>query len=285
MHDDSQFCLTPVLDFAWSGAGNACVLRVNLPAEADLSVLRSPAELEPFRRPDRLLWVSGGGCYILNGEWIPLVRRSRSSPSNPDRVTICSGRADSPRELYEPSGVFRELFEEIVLLDEDGAVIVPDLASDELHSGEFGPRQLGEIIAPLLALTGIESTGFIPVPAEFDGDLALDQVEVFRAGEPISRTQCLVHHQPDTGEINLLRVVRLDMGDQDLESLRFFDTECGMSNGARGPLRRDIYLFHIPTGDLFSNSAGWSMRIAPVSVPLTGHASRLLGAIRRVHGA
>ncbi len=285
MRDDSGFCLTPVVDFGWSGAGNTGVLRVNLPEEAKLTMLRSPAELEPFRRPDRLLWVSAGGCYVINGEWIPLVRRSRSSPSNPGRATISSGRADSPRELYEPSLVFRELFEEIVIVAEDGTVIVPDLASDGLHSGEFGLRQLLAILDPLLASAGIAPTGFTPVPAEFDGYLALDQVEVFRAGAPVSRTRCMVHHQPDTSEINLLRVVRLDIGDRELESLRFFDTECAASDGLEKPLRRDIYLFHIPSGELVSYLAGWSRRAVPASIPLTDHATRLLGAVCRGHGS
>ncbi len=270
-------------NFEWAERAGARFLKVGLPVERDLVLVGSVHELVNFGGRDRLLWVSGGGCYVLNGEWIPLVRRSAASSSNRGKITICSGRADSPAELYNPALIFRELFEEIVVIADDGTVIIPEIVQDPDESDRFDRERLTSIIEPLMRRNGIPYKGFTSARSSFRHDVAVDHVEVRREGQLVSRTQCLVHQNANTGEVNILRAVDISLGARDLESLRFFDTEFGFIDGAEQPLRRDVYLFHIPTGDLIFTQPGWSRRSKPVNLPMTPHAAHLIDAIRRNH--
>jgi|GEM_PF-5881278 hypothetical protein len=286
LSNNSEFCLTPVTDFVFStGTNGTVMLRVNLPEKSELERLVSTDAMLPYRRQDCLLWVSGGGCYVLNDEWVPLLRRSEDSPSNSGKITICSGRADSASELYEPSRVFRELFEEIVILAADGRLMIPDFGEVTEPSALFWSRQLlVDLLVPLVRLNGIQSEGIMQIPATLDSKVSVDQVEVCCTSQLVSKTACLVHHQPENGEINLLCAVRLDLGEHDLELLRFFDTECAVVSGVETPLRREIYMYHIPTRQFFLYQPGWSHRATPTKVRMTEHAAHLLDRICQTYG-
>lgn len=64
-------------------------------------------------------WVSGGGTYLINDHYLPLVKRSDWAKVNPGKFSLFTGRADTRAEILDPSLLVRELFEELVLVSGD----------------------------------------------------------------------------------------------------------------------------------------------------------------------
>lgn len=280
MVEAAAFCVTPATDFVFSARGDhQTLLSVNLPDSSALSTIGLPEHLAQFRNQDTLLWLSAGGCYVLNNEWVPLVRRSRQSPTNPGRVTISSGRSDSTQELYEPALVFRELFEEIAILTGEGRLIIPDLQGASESWRSFTPSWIERHLAPLLRVSGIEVDGMELLPARVAQELARDEVQVWRAGCAMPSISCLIHHVAPEADVNLLAAIDITLGDHSPASLRFVDLETAVNDGVETPLGRDIYLFHVPTRQLFANCPDWWDRKSPVDVELTSHAAHLLERI------
>src|SRR5258708_342710 len=64
-----------------------------------------------------LYWISGGGTYIINHRYLIVVKRPETSRVNAGFFSIFTGRSDGYDEWINPMLVVRELFEELILCD------------------------------------------------------------------------------------------------------------------------------------------------------------------------
>jgi len=67
--------------------------------------------------PDKpsYFWASGGGTYLINHQYLVIVKRSSWAKVNPNKYSLFTGRSDSILELTQPDLLVRELFEELIL--------------------------------------------------------------------------------------------------------------------------------------------------------------------------
>ncbi|MHB1441606.1 MAG: hypothetical protein ACYCXO_02505 [Candidatus Humimicrobiaceae bacterium] len=68
---------------------------------------------------DKFFWVSGGGTLLLNDNYILLVKRGKLSKVNPDKYSLFTGRSNSLKEALNPFLLLRELFEELLLFEDN----------------------------------------------------------------------------------------------------------------------------------------------------------------------
>lgn len=61
------------------------------------------------------VWVSGGGSYLANDQYLIVLKRSANAKFNPNKYSLFTGRSDNVRELLNPTLLTRELFEELIL--------------------------------------------------------------------------------------------------------------------------------------------------------------------------
>lgn len=78
------------------------------------------------RKKGRYFWVSGGGSYLINGRYIPIVRRSNKENVNGGTFSVFSGRSDNMTECLNPRLLLRELFEELLIFNSNG-ILKPQL--------------------------------------------------------------------------------------------------------------------------------------------------------------
>lgn len=249
-----------------------------LAEEADLRVDVSAALLRPFSYNDaeilgvkqrgEYIWVSGGGTWLLNDRYVPLVRRPMQARVNPGRYSLFTGRADNTEELLNPSMLVRELFEELVLFD-----------GKQMYKPECDAYQ--EIIDRVYSRLE-ENLGFgtaNAVPLRLDHLLCAPRtVLVSNQGERWEgQLDC---HVSGKGEINILFVLA---GVADIDRLRAIDGEYYLADGRVVRQNRDIFLYDLHTAtarDITMNS----MEGEPVSVPeaaMTEHLSYLIDAVKR----
>jgi hypothetical protein len=68
---------------------------------------------------DKFFWVSGGGTLLLNDNYILLVKRDKFSKVNPDKYSLFTGRSNNLEEALNPFLLLRELFEELLLFEDN----------------------------------------------------------------------------------------------------------------------------------------------------------------------
>jgi len=88
-------------------------------------VLTNDYEIANVSGDAHLKFISGGGSYIFDDDWLLVVQRSDRTRINPGKLSLFTGRANSLVEFLNPRLVLRELFEEIWLFDHGGSRIVP----------------------------------------------------------------------------------------------------------------------------------------------------------------
>ena len=101
-------------------------LRVNLDSVAPADLIENDVAFQAAIAPQTWFWLSGGGTLLLNGHYLPIVRRASDARVNPGKFSLFTGRADNTRERAQPDLMVRELFEELLLF-EGGTLLVPQL--------------------------------------------------------------------------------------------------------------------------------------------------------------
>jgi hypothetical protein len=99
-------------------------LAVDLDRTTNADLISNDQEFAAAVAPDAFFWISGGGTFILNGRWLPLVQRSAQARVNPGLYSLFTGRANNRHERARPGELVRELFEELLLFS-DGRLLVP----------------------------------------------------------------------------------------------------------------------------------------------------------------
>ncbi|MBF0104187.1 MAG: hypothetical protein HQM16_02560 [Deltaproteobacteria bacterium] len=248
---------------------------VHVPPKKERHYIQDYASLKANWGSKGLIWVSGGGAYIINHEWVPLVKRSADSPTNPGRLTVSTGRAETDQELEQPCLLIRELFEEIVIFNSRrNSLLIPSFKG----TGAWSGLDITKIIAGVVknihhAFTGLES-----VDACLKPEYHQDQLIVHVGGDVCSahRTHC--HVNKTNGEVNLLYAVHLDIPCS-MDDLVLLDTECHEQNGRVVPLRREVYLYHLPSRQFYLSANKHGTPCSPETLELTPHAKALLHLI------
>lgn len=180
-----------------------------------------------------LIWLAGGGAYLLQNRYVVLIRRSSSAPSNPGCLTLSTGLSDGAQEWVEPNLVKREMFEEVVLLDRAQQVYfypkcdatACDVIANALHGSPFQSWRA----------QGLES--------EFVTDLLCDKIIVTSAGKK-TEFRGLLHLKGN--QINFLFAIKLQLP-LPISQIDFYDSEFKIKNGNKVFLNREIFLYDLKT--------------------------------------
>jgi|GEM_PF-2309709 len=119
-------------------------LEVDLDTTGDDDLIHDDTAFRRAMGEDSYFWISGGGSLILGGRWVPLVQRPLDALTNPGKLSLFTGRADTPAERADPRLMIRELFEELVLM-RNGKSLKPLLADaqpliDQAWAGLIGAK-------------------------------------------------------------------------------------------------------------------------------------------------
>ncbi len=138
-------------------------LRIDLDGVTAADLIENDIAFQAAIAPQTWFWLSGGGTLLLNGHYIPVVRRSQNALINPGKFSLFTGRADNAGERARPPLMVRELFEELLLFEGE-TLLVPQLEGfqdliDTAHGAirksgilEDGPRRaLPLTLVPLKA--------------------------------------------------------------------------------------------------------------------------------------
>lgn len=178
-----------------------------------------------------LIWIAGGGSYIINNTYLVLVKRSPTAQSNPGKLTIQTGLSDSEEEWKNPSLLKRELFEEVIILDHDSQnFYFPDCDVASEH-----------IIRTTLKGTEFSEYHGVPIESEWLTSIEKDQVIVQSEGENLI-AKGLLHFNENN--LNILYCCKINQS-LPLEKINFFDAEFTMVNGKKKFLNREIYFYDL----------------------------------------
>jgi hypothetical protein len=185
---------------------------------------------------DSLIWLGGGGSYLINNRYIVMVRRSITAPTNPGKVTLLTGLSDSKQEWNQPTLLKRELFEEVIFVDSiNQKFFWPQIESDSLS-----------VIKEALKDTPYEHFQGEALKSEWISSLAKDKViidqNVFHG---------LIHLNGN--HFNFLFCCKVEIPLALLSTLDFFDSEYEMVAGEKKFLRREVYFYDLNDEILLNN--------------------------------
>ena len=260
-----------------SSGDQGAVLEVEIPSMENALLVHSIDELNQGRKK-LMRWASGGGTYVINHEWIPLVMRSDNAPTNPNKLTISSGRSDCYGEIQNPLRIIRELFEEIAILI-DGSVIIPevDLTSLDL---DFN-LDITETINSAIKFN-VEEKAHYFYKAGLIEEIYLERLCIKSNVNIVFDKRVCLHISSDLREANFLHAVSLD--DINLREAKFIDTE--KSSDASGNitnLNRPIYLLNLKNNKIYGTDNGYIIEHALAQeFDFTPHAELLIARLRKV---
>ena len=100
-------------------------LFVDFDSPGRIEFIQNDIEFLAKKKENIYFWISGGGSYIVNNQYLMVVERGASSGVNPGQLSLFTGRSDSKEELENPFLLTRELFEEVILTV-DGDTVKPE---------------------------------------------------------------------------------------------------------------------------------------------------------------
>jgi 8-oxo-dGTP pyrophosphatase MutT (NUDIX family) len=208
-------------------------LRIDLDGVMPQDLIENDVSFQEAIAPQSWFWLSGGGSLLLNGHYLLVVRRSPGARVNPGKFSLFAGRADNAQERAEPPLLVRELFEELLLFEDD-TLLVPQLADlqpviDTAYDAMHQAGILADGPGRPLPLTQV------PLPTR--------PVRIRRQG--IEREHQLSWTAGPTNDINALFLFAADC---DLARLSARDGEFHAAHGTVTRAGRDIYLLDLNGG-------------------------------------
>ena len=184
-------------------------LRVALPVDASSCVIENDEQLLAQAGTQKVFYFSGGGSIILNGRYLLALRREATVRINPGQISLFTGRADNPKEWGKPLLIVRELFEELLLFQNDRQYVpqcpVFQSVIDYVYSSFHLPQD-----SPCL-------------PIHFKTPEKPYCVEIFEQNKLLAREPCYWTINP-RGEINLFYVFEAQI---EVDTLSARDGEMG----------------------------------------------------------
>lgn len=212
---------------------------------------REDLSQETDSRKKSLIWAAGGGTYIFGGRYIPLIKRSADSLTNPDKLTIATGLSNTYEEMVDPLLLIRELFEEIIIMDREKNLYIPLFSDTDMPEHKELNRLAYESIPASALGTGFSWSNFRFVKARLEQRLLLDEIEVFYDHSRKTR-RGLIHLDALSGRVNILYAVHI-IELNELTHLYFYDTETKKnSDGSFIPLSRDVFLLDLEKNTLLN---------------------------------
>lgn len=152
-------------------------------------------------------WVSGGGTYLINDRYLPLVKRSDWAKVNPGKFSLFTGRADTRAEILDPSLLVRELFEELVLI-----------SGDRLYYPIYPKFQdsIGQIYQDLESKFNLHKYAYTDLPLR-QIEYSDRQIQLKYQGK--SHPLKLDFHINSKRDINVLCLFRIDLDIADLSAI------------------------------------------------------------------
>lgn len=210
----------------------AHVLKVDLSGAMQRPFLYNDEDIIGSRQKGEYIWASGGGTWLLNNRYLPVVRRARHARVNPGKFSLFTGRADNAEELQHPAMLVRELFEELLLF-----------TGPRLYRPDC--ERFGGIIDE--AYTRLETD----VGLEIAAAQTMHLEPLICAPKMITVTDrgaqwegMLDCHVSSNGEVNILFVLA---GDVDIDKLQAMDGEYHLEDGRAVRQNRSIFLYDLHT--------------------------------------
>ncbi len=225
-----------------------------------------------------LFWLAGGGSYLINEKYLVLIKRSRYAYTNPEYLSLATGRSDSYEELLNPNLVIRELFEELAIF-QNGNRILPKIRGSNLAISD---QEILKISQKELKNLGMNTENIIWVPAILSNSINKDFLSLSCNKEIIKKTKCCIYISERSGDINLLYLIKIN--DLDLENTEIFDMETDEKNNSK-LLKREIYLMDVSTKLLAYETFSLG-KLRPITnsythdIKITEHASFMIKRIR-----
>jgi hypothetical protein len=195
-------------------------------------------------------WVSGGGTYLINDRYLPLVKRGDSARFNAGKYSLFTGRANTLKEIFNPDLLVRELFEELVLF------------SGEWTLYPINKKYQGIIDTVYQDLTdkfGLDRTRF----KSFDLDIISDFDRLISLKHSRNRHEFRLNfHVNGDNDVNILFLLSTRL---DISELGAMDCEYHISEEVLARHNRKIYLYDIST----SRAREISARTKPNDIELT----------------
>jgi hypothetical protein len=243
-----------------------------------LKVDISDALLRPFlyndedilstRRKGEHIWASGGGTWLLNNRYLPVVQRPPHARVNAGKFSLFTGRADNMEELLHPALLVRELFEELVLFT-GHRLYRPDC-------GRFSGI-IDQAYTRLEADLGLDISAAQPLRLEH----VLCSPKMVTVTNQGARWEGMLDcHVNSNGEINILFVLASDV---DIDKLQAMDGEYHLADGEVIRHNRSIYLYDLHTAmgkDITLNSEVGETLPVPADA-MTEHLQDLVESVKR----
>jgi hypothetical protein len=205
-------------------------LRIDLDRVTREDLIENDVAFQAAIAPRSWFWLSGGGTILLNGHYLPIVRRSAGARVNPGKFSLFTGRADDAQERANPTLLVRELFEELLLFEGE-TLLVPQCE-------EF--QHVIEKVRGATGATGVLKDGPqrpLPLTAV---PLKTRPVEILHQG--VEREYQLSWTVGPSKDINVLYLFTAEC---DLKRLSARDGEFDVSSGRSVGAGRDIYLYDL----------------------------------------
>ena len=246
----------------------AHVLRVDLSRAMQRPFSYNDEDILASRRKGEYIWASGGGTWLLNDRYLPIVQRARYARVNPGKFSLFTGRADNSEELLHPAMLVRELFEELLLFT-GHCLYRPDC---EGFSGI-----IDQVYTRLETDLGLDVAAAQRLHLE-PQMCAPKMVTVTDHG---ARWEGMLDcHVNSSGEVNILFVFA---GDVDIDKLQAMDGEYHLADGRAVRHNRSIYLYDLHTA-MAKDITIDNRLAAPVPIPedaMTEHLYHLVESVKR----
>ncbi len=194
------------------------LVRVDLDKITLQDSITNDAELQAAQGKGVYFYLSGGGTILINGRYMPVVKRAQTAKINPNKYSLFTGRAEGMEEWKKPESVTRELFEELHIY-KNGEQLIPQC------------QEFQEIIDATYSAAPITNNHlklkYIP----------LHNVKLQARHFGVENTRNCFLHIGENGDINLLFVFAVDI---ELDGLEIRDGEALNSGGGREVLLLDI---------------------------------------------
>lgn len=180
---------------------------------------------------DALIWNAGGGTYLINEQFLLLVKRSLTAQSNPGKLTIQTGLSDNEEEWIRPYLLKRELYEEVIIIDRENRKFLFPQIDNSAES----------IIRKSLEGTEYEDLQALAIDSEWVTGIEKDQIIILTEKEPLV-SKGLLHH--DENSLNILYCCKINRA-LPLDKILFFDSEFTVVNGEKKFLNREIFFYDL----------------------------------------